>query len=172
MAAASVKLSPTLKSIVNLSSALPSGIPAPSPAITSKLFDTIRSKAPPNLSRHAWLTLGTAALFTVNSPDAICQLWNYAGRNKEDAVVMREVGLKCISFNGVSIDKVCHMTSSWSVVDPTYYQWTWGFESSYAGWCKAGFDYAGVSVSHLSCSLIYWLLYNRAPFFFCVKLGF
>lgn len=111
MAAASVKLSPTLKSIVNLSSALPSGIPAPSPAITSKLFDTIRSKAPPNLSRHAWLTLGTAALFTVNSPDAICQLWNYAGRNKEDAVVMREVGLKCISFNGVSIDKVCHMTS-------------------------------------------------------------
>nr|KIR84662.1 hypothetical protein I308_04836 [Cryptococcus tetragattii IND107] len=101
MAAASVKLSPTLKSVVNLSSALPSGIPAPSPAITSKLFDTIRSKAPPNLSRHAWLTLGTAALFTVNSPDAICQLWDYAGRNKEDAVVMREVGLKCISFNGI-----------------------------------------------------------------------
>ncbi|OXG72865.1 hypothetical protein C348_06227 [Cryptococcus neoformans Gb118] len=101
VAAASIKLSPSLKSVLNLSSALPSGIPAPSPAITSKLFDTIRSKAPSSLSRYAWLTLGTAALLTVNSPEAVCQLWDYAGRSKEDAGIMREVGLKCISFNGI-----------------------------------------------------------------------
>ncbi|OCF54407.1 hypothetical protein L486_07955 [Kwoniella mangroviensis CBS 10435] len=100
-AAASVKLSPALKTLVNLPSALPSSIPAPSQQVTTKLFDSIRSNAPSDLSRHAWLTVGTAALLTVNSPEAICQLWDYAGRNKEDAGVMREVGLKCISFNGI-----------------------------------------------------------------------
>ncbi|WWC64301.1 uncharacterized protein I303_106911 [Kwoniella dejecticola CBS 10117] len=100
-AAAQIKLSPSLKSLVNSPSSLPSPIPAPSIATTSKLFDSIRARAPSELSRNAWLTVGTAALLTVNSPEAICQLWDYAGRNKEDAGVMREVGLKCISFNGI-----------------------------------------------------------------------
>ncbi|WRT68801.1 uncharacterized protein IL334_005781 [Kwoniella shivajii] len=100
-AAPSIKLSPSLKSLVNHPSSLPSPIPAPKASTTYSLFDTIRSNAPSDLSRNAWLTLGTAALLTINSPDTICQLWDYAGRTAEDARVMREIGLKCISFNGI-----------------------------------------------------------------------
>ncbi|WVR09260.1 hypothetical protein IAU60_006325 [Kwoniella sp. DSM 27419] len=96
-----VKLSQGLKSLINLPSAVPTPLPAPPAAVTAKLFDSIRSAAPASVSRHAWLTLGTAALVTLNSPDTICQLWDYAGERKEDAEVMREVGLKCISLNGI-----------------------------------------------------------------------
>ncbi|WWC91428.1 uncharacterized protein L201_006374 [Kwoniella dendrophila CBS 6074] len=100
-AAAQIKLSPSLKSLVNSSGSLPTAIPAPSFSVTSKVFDGIRSNAPPYISRKTWLTIGTATLITVNSPETLCQLWDYAGKKVEDAGIMREVGLKCISFNGI-----------------------------------------------------------------------
>ncbi|KAK8843937.1 hypothetical protein IAR55_006729 [Kwoniella newhampshirensis] len=98
---AAVKLSPTLKSLLALPSARPGGIPSPASPVIAKLFDSIRSKAPSDLGKDAWLTLGTAAIMTVNAPDALGHLWDYAGRKSTDAAVMREAGLKCISFNGI-----------------------------------------------------------------------
>ena len=51
--------------------------------------------------------LQTAATMTMNSPDGLTQLYNLAtsgSRDKtqsvETAEIMREVGLKCIGFNG------------------------------------------------------------------------
>lgn len=61
--------------------------------------------------RNAWLTLGTAASVTVNSPETLCAVYDYAAKRSEGvkggvevAAGMREVALKCISFNGVSRD--------------------------------------------------------------------
>lgn len=107
-AAAKLKLSPALKQLIALPSAKGAALPAPPPAAFKQVFDNIRHKGERGgVGRETWLTLGTAALFTVNSPDAVCQLFNYASegadtKGKVDvASVMRETGLKCISFNGI-----------------------------------------------------------------------
>ncbi|WWD15582.1 hypothetical protein CI109_100004 [Kwoniella shandongensis] len=98
---AAVKLSPTLKSLLALPAARPSAIPSPPLPVISNLFDSIRSKAPSNLGRDAWLTVGTAAIMTVNATEALGHLWDYAGKKSTDAAIIREAGLKCISFNGI-----------------------------------------------------------------------
>lgn len=107
-AAAKLKLSPALKQLIALPSAKGAALPSPPPAAFKSLFDNIRHKGERGgIGRETWLTLGTAALFTVNSPDAVCQLFNYASEGNDTkgkvdvASVMRETGLKCISFNGI-----------------------------------------------------------------------
>ena len=55
----------------------------------------------------AWLTISTAATMTMNSPDSLLELYRIATASDEQtqkvyaAELMREVGLKCISFNGI-----------------------------------------------------------------------
>ncbi|KAK4687969.1 hypothetical protein P7C73_g2150, partial [Tremellales sp. Uapishka_1] len=109
-----MKLSPSIKSLISAAHAQPGAVPAPSRMVLTQLFDRIRSRAEQGgVGRESWLTLSTAGLLTVNSPEALCRLWDYAGDKSasleervRDAAVMRETGLKCISFNGIprSID--------------------------------------------------------------------
>jgi len=54
----------------------------------------------------------TATTMTMNSPDSLTELWKLAtdeGRDERLGVraaeLMREVGLKCISFNGVRFER-------------------------------------------------------------------
>ncbi|WVQ84526.1 hypothetical protein IAT38_006680 [Cryptococcus sp. DSM 104549] len=96
-----VRLSPTLKTLLALPSSRPNAIPSPPASAIAALFNSIRHSAPASLSKDAWLTLGTAAIFTVNAPEALGHLWDYAGKEVRDAALMREAGLKCISFNGI-----------------------------------------------------------------------
>jgi hypothetical protein len=52
----------------------------------------------------AWLTVSTAATMTMNSPDSLLQLHRIATASSDKvatAELMREVGLKCISFNSI-----------------------------------------------------------------------
>ncbi len=83
MAAASVKLSPTLKALIAAPHALGSAIPAPSKAVSKALFDKIRSGGH-GVGDETWLCVSTAALVTVNSPAAVCELFSYAAEQAND----------------------------------------------------------------------------------------
>lgn len=79
MSAAAVKLSPSVKALIAAPHALGSAIAAPAAATSKALFDKIRSRGEAGgVSSDTWLCLSTAALVTVNSPQAVCQLFDYA----------------------------------------------------------------------------------------------
>jgi hypothetical protein len=104
------KLSPNLKSLINATHARPGPVPAPRniESIYSKIE---REATAQKLGRPSWLALSTAATMTMNSPDSMVALYKSASKEepvREKAQVvelMREVGLKCIGFNGVC--RVC-----------------------------------------------------------------
>jgi hypothetical protein len=79
MSAASVKLSSAVKALIAAPHALGTAIPAPAKAVSTALFDKIRSRGESNgVGRETWLCLSTAALVTANSPAAVCDLYSYA----------------------------------------------------------------------------------------------
>lgn len=106
------KLSPSLKALVNAPFARPGLCPAPNPA--SKLRDVYASIASEAAQRHVgpqpWIALSAATTFTLNSPDSLAILYELASSSDRDdspatpvaaAELIREVGLKCIAFNGI-----------------------------------------------------------------------
>ncbi|KAK0120358.1 dolichyl-P-Man:Man(5)GlcNAc(2)-PP-dolichol alpha-1,3-mannosyltransferase [Cadophora gregata] len=101
------KLSSSLKALIGASFARPNTLPA-TPRITS-VYERLRQEASAkNVGTPAWLTLSTAATMTMNSPESLTELYNLATEKSKDkkksvetAELMREVGLKCIGFNGV-----------------------------------------------------------------------
>ncbi|KAH8665257.1 hypothetical protein BGZ60DRAFT_411068 [Tricladium varicosporioides] len=101
------KLSATLKALISAPFARPNTLPA-SPKIRS-VYERLRQEAfAKNVGSPAWLTLSTAATMTMNSPESLTELYNLATTSSRDkaqsvetAELMREVGLKCIGFNGV-----------------------------------------------------------------------
>lgn len=64
----------------------------------------------------------TAATMTMNSPDSLAALYQLASSTSsnpvEDAELMREVGLKCISFNGIPRTINCLNAFKASLPDP------------------------------------------------------
>ncbi|GAA5991662.1 hypothetical protein JCM10908_001082 [Rhodotorula pacifica] len=109
---ASVHLSSALKALIASPQAQGGVIPAPSKAAATALFEGLASSAQKHgLGTPAWLTLGSAALVTLNSPDTLCALYSFArarseaseraARSVEYAGIMRETGLKTISFSGI-----------------------------------------------------------------------
>jgi hypothetical protein len=106
------KLSPSLKALINAPFARPGLCPAPNPA--SKLRDVYASIASEAAQRHVgpqpWIALSAAATFTLNSPDSLTILYDLASSADGDSStsipvsaveLIREVGLKCIAFNGI-----------------------------------------------------------------------
>ena len=68
------------------------------------------SMANQNLKRNTKYEIQTAATMTMNSPESLAELYNLATAPREDkqqavetAELMREIGLKCIGFNGVRL---------------------------------------------------------------------
>ncbi|KAF2273026.1 uncharacterized protein EI97DRAFT_384404 [Westerdykella ornata] len=100
------KLSPSLKGLINAAHARPGITPAPHniDALYSKIE---REASTRKLGRPSWLALSTAATMTMNSPASMVALFNVARASKATseavaiAELMREVGLKCIGFNGI-----------------------------------------------------------------------
>ncbi|CAI7609614.1 unnamed protein product [Penicillium glandicola] len=98
------RLSTSLKALINAPSARPSTVPAPAniTSVYQKIQQTAQSK---QISQPSWVALSTAATMTMNSPESLAALYEVAGTNSdkqvETAELMREVGLKCISFNGI-----------------------------------------------------------------------
>ena len=102
------KLSESLKALINAAHARPATIKAP-PNINSIYSRISDSAASHNVGVPAWLTLSTAATMTMNSPQSLLTLHSIASNTSspqslsptQAAELMREVGLKCISFNGI-----------------------------------------------------------------------
>ncbi|KAK4863181.1 hypothetical protein LT330_001959 [Penicillium expansum] len=98
------RLSTSLKALINAPSARPSTVPAPAniTSVYQKIQQTAQSK---QISQPSWVALSTAATMTMNSPESLAALYELASTNPdkqvETAELMREVGLKCISFNGI-----------------------------------------------------------------------
>jgi hypothetical protein len=102
------KLSPALKSLINAAHSRPGPVPAP-PRIQA-VYQRIQEEATERkLGRPSWLGISTAATMTMNSPESMIALYNStsASRPQSEGVAiaefMREIGLKCIGFNGVRI---------------------------------------------------------------------
>ncbi len=100
------KLSPTLKSLINAAHSRPGPVPAP-PRIQA-LYKRIQEEATDRkLGRPSWLGISTAATMTMNSPESMIALYNSSTTSEPEseriatAEFMREIGLKCIGFNGV-----------------------------------------------------------------------
>ncbi|KAH8881674.1 hypothetical protein GQ53DRAFT_754127 [Thozetella sp. PMI_491] len=100
------KLSPSLKALVNAPFARPG--PAPAPTQIRQVYQDIAREAKErSFGRRPWLTLSAAATFTLNSPDSLHVLHQVATTAPATetpvaaAEFIREVGLKCISFNGI-----------------------------------------------------------------------
>ncbi|POS73117.1 hypothetical protein DHEL01_v208489 [Diaporthe helianthi] len=104
------KLSPALKELINAPFSRPG--PAKAPIGISKIYERIASEAhSKNLGPQPWIVLASAATFTLNSPDSLAVLQATASNPSAttykplppvpSAELIREVGLKCISFNGI-----------------------------------------------------------------------
>ncbi|KAK7525482.1 uncharacterized protein IWZ02DRAFT_418175 [Phyllosticta citriasiana] len=100
------KLSEPLKALINARFALPDVTPAPK-SIHSVFERIARDAASKDVGVPAWLTIATATSMTLNSPASLTTLYNLAAAGHDEAhgirtaELMREVGLKCISFNGI-----------------------------------------------------------------------
>ncbi|KAG5939758.1 hypothetical protein E4U59_002894 [Claviceps monticola] len=100
------KLSPSLKALIHASFARPDPVPA-SAAIREVYQSIARDATARKLGVRPWLVMSTAATITLNSPDSLPILHDIASMGQtqlyqtQNAELMREVGLKCISFNGI-----------------------------------------------------------------------
>ncbi|KAG5915211.1 hypothetical protein E4U42_000101 [Claviceps africana] len=100
------KLSPSLKALIHASFARPG--PVPASAAIRRVYQAIaHDAAARKLGMKPWLAISTAATLTLNSPDSLSILHHIASTGQDQASqthaaeFMREVGLKCISFNGI-----------------------------------------------------------------------
>jgi hypothetical protein len=102
------KLSSTLKSLINAAHSRPGPVPAPPriQAVYKKIEDEATDR---KLGRPSWLGISTAATMTMNSPESMVALYHASSKSKPEsegvaiAEFMREIGLKCIGFNGVRL---------------------------------------------------------------------
>lgn len=100
------KLSEPLKALIHAARARPNTTRAPA-HIRSVYESLAQSAASHSVGAPAWLTLGTAATMTMNSPESLLELYHTAQRMDgalpavHTAELIRDVGLKCISFNGI-----------------------------------------------------------------------
>jgi hypothetical protein len=100
------KLSRALKALINAPQARPG--PVASSKRVAAVYSAIASDAASKgVGLSAWLSISTAATMTMNSPDSLLELHRIATATSDQlqkvsaAELMREVGLKCISFNGI-----------------------------------------------------------------------
>lgn len=105
----SMRLSQGLRHLLTLRGA--SAVPAPPGPVLDQVFTTTRGTAKTPGLTNAWLAVTTGTLLTVNSPDSIGHLYQFATRGPSEpkplservatAALMREAGVKCGVFVGV-----------------------------------------------------------------------
>ncbi|KAK3317728.1 hypothetical protein B0T19DRAFT_446676 [Cercophora scortea] len=122
------KLSPSLKALINAPFARPGQAPAP-PRI-KEIYQRIAQEARNNnYGERPWLTLTAAATFTLNSPASLQILHSIASSPPSTttplaaAELIREIGLKCISFNGIPRSINCLNSFRASLPEPATAPW-------------------------------------------------
>ncbi|KAK3290779.1 uncharacterized protein B0H64DRAFT_56249 [Chaetomium fimeti] len=100
------KLSPSLKALINAPFARPGQ--APAPRNIRDVYTRIANEAREHkYGDRPWVTLSAAATFTLNSPASLLALHDLTPTLSPSltplttAELIREIGLKCISFNGI-----------------------------------------------------------------------
>ncbi|KAI1371432.1 mitochondrial protein [Hypoxylon crocopeplum] len=103
------KLSETVKALINAGYARPGYTPS-STGVQTALTRFASDAAEKKVGLPAWVTLSTAVSATMNCPEAMTQIFHLANSTPtlteprtpvQNAELIREVGLKCISFNGI-----------------------------------------------------------------------
>ncbi|KAI0394159.1 hypothetical protein F5Y17DRAFT_458202 [Xylariaceae sp. FL0594] len=112
------KLSDAVKALINASHARP-GYTRAGPQVQPALERLARDAGEKRVGLPAWVTVSTAVSATMNCPEAMTQIYHLANSNSnssspeskkqtqitrtpvQNAELIREVGLKCISFNGI-----------------------------------------------------------------------
>ncbi|EFX04455.1 hypothetical protein CMQ_1383 [Grosmannia clavigera kw1407] len=107
-----MKLAPSLKALINAPHSRPG--PTSAPAHIAEVYRAVaRDAAKHNVGNQPWITISAAATITLNSPASLSVLHGVAtdettasasGRSENPiaaAELIREVGLKCIGFNGI-----------------------------------------------------------------------
>ncbi|KAH8819078.1 mitochondrial protein [Xylogone sp. PMI_703] len=99
------RLSAPLKALIGSAHARPDTTPAPS-NIKSVFENIVREANSKGIALPVWLSITTAASMTMNSPGSLLELHDlvtklYPEQALYAAELIREVGLKCIGFNGV-----------------------------------------------------------------------
>ncbi|KAK4098071.1 hypothetical protein N658DRAFT_432741 [Parathielavia hyrcaniae] len=107
------KLSPSLKALINAPFARPGQAPAPQ-HIRDVYTRIAREARERKYGERPWVTLSAAATFTLNSPASLLILHDLASSSSQQsqpqpttltplatAELVRAIGLKCISFNGI-----------------------------------------------------------------------
>ncbi|KAK7926887.1 hypothetical protein PG985_003885 [Apiospora marii] len=102
------KLSDAVKALINASHAAP-GITKASPQVQPALKRFAEDAHTKQVGLPSWVTVSTAVSATMNCPEAMTSVFHLANEKShtdnatptQNAELIREVGLKCISFNGI-----------------------------------------------------------------------
>ncbi|KAL6863254.1 hypothetical protein ACO1O0_003499 [Amphichorda felina] len=109
-------LSSSLKALIGAPHARPGPLAVSSPQLRAVLSSIASEASSHQLSPRPWIALSAAALFALNAPDGLPILHALASSSSSSsssppssssqepvvaAELIREVGLKCISFNGI-----------------------------------------------------------------------
>ncbi|KAI8626531.1 hypothetical protein F5Y19DRAFT_445996 [Xylariaceae sp. FL1651] len=102
------KLSDAVKALINASHAKP-GYTRAGARVQTTLEQLASDARDRKVGLPAWVTVSTAVSATMNCPEAMTQVFHLANANNsrsqrsaaQNAELIREVGLKCISFNGI-----------------------------------------------------------------------
>lgn len=101
------KLSSALKTLINAPFARPNYTVPNTNTLKPLLANFAQEASSHNVGVPAWLTIATATSMTMNAPNAMLLAWSQAQQSDRSlspvvaAEFQREVGLKCISFNGI-----------------------------------------------------------------------
>ncbi|KAK8042878.1 hypothetical protein PG994_013361 [Apiospora phragmitis] len=105
------KLSDAVKALINAPHAAP-GLTKASAQVQPALMRFAEDAQTKQVGLPSWVTISTAVSATMNCPDAMTSIFHLANEKAENndnaegtpvknAELIREVGLKCISFNGI-----------------------------------------------------------------------
>ncbi|KAI1851540.1 hypothetical protein JX265_012378 [Neoarthrinium moseri] len=100
------KLSEAAKALINASHASP-GYTRASAQVKPALARFASDATEKQVGLPAWVTMSTAVSATMNCPEAMTSIFHLANETNpnrkpaQNAELIREVGLKCISFNGI-----------------------------------------------------------------------
>ena len=99
--AASVKLSPAIKQLIALPKARGASLPSPGTAALNDLFARIKGRGERGgVKKDTWLTVLTAGVMTVNSPESLCGVYDFASSQAgldervQNAAVSRRLGFR------------------------------------------------------------------------------
>ena len=96
------KLSNTVKQLISLRGAALAPSSSSEEVRLASLLDQLHGSSSISSSKSTLLTLATGTFFSLNSPSALQTVWRWSDGSVKDAAILREAGLKSVSFIGLA----------------------------------------------------------------------